>query len=107
CEWFGVHAGCEFRHIGVHDGLDFGSVDDPGSEIHAIHGGKVIFKNYMVGLGNYVVTLSTDGFNIVYQEAFSSADQIRVNIGYKVKTGDIIGWRNTDHLHIGDRKSVV
>lgn len=102
---FGVHPGGEFRQNGFHDGLDFGSVDHPGSDVHAIHGGTVAFKGYMGGLGNYVVTHSTDGFNIVYQEAFSNAGQIRVNIGDKVKTGDIIGWRNTDHLHVGVTKA--
>lgn len=100
---FGYDGG--YRTNSFHDGLDFGSVDHPGSEVHAIHGGTVVFKGYMGGLGNYVVTHSTDGFNIVYQEAFSSAGQIRVNIGDKVKTGDVIGWRNTDHLHIGVTKA--
>lgn len=100
---FGYDGG--FRPNSFHDGLDFGSVDHPGSEVHAIHGGTVVFKGYMGGLGNYVVTHSTDGVNIVYQEAFSSAGQIRVNIGDKVKTGDIIGWRNTDHLHVGVTKA--
>lgn len=100
---FGYDGG--FRPNSFHDGLDFGSVDHPGSDVHAIHGGTVVFKGYMGGLGNYVVTHSTDGFNIVYQEAFSSAGQIRVNIGDKVKTGDIIGWRNTDHLHVGVTKA--
>lgn len=100
---FGYDGG--YRTNSFHDGLDFGSVDHPGSEVHAIHGGTVVFKGYMGGLGNYVVTHSTDGFNIVYQEAFSSASQIRVNIGDKVKTGDIIGWRNTDHLHVGVTKA--
>lgn len=100
---FGYDGG--FRPNGFHDGLDFGSVDHPGSEIHAIHGGTVAFKGYMGGLGNYVVTHSTDGFNIVYQEAFSSAGQIRVSIGDKVKTGDIIGWRDTSHLHVGVTKA--
>lgn len=100
---FGYDGG--FRPNSFHDGLDFGSVDHPGSEVHAIHDGTVVFKGYMGGLGNYVVTHSTDGFNIVYQEAFSSAGQIRVNIGDKVKTGDIIGWRNTDHLHVGVTKA--
>lgn len=99
---FGYDGG--YRTNSFHDGLDFGSVDHPGSEVHAIHGGTVVFKGYMGGLGNYVVTHSTDGFNIVYQEAFSSAGQIRVNIGDKVKTGDVIGWRNTDHLHVGVTK---
>lgn len=100
---FGYDGG--YRTNGFHDGLDFGSVDHPGSDVHAIHGGTVVFKGYMGGLGNYVVTHSTDGFNIVYQEAFSSAGQIRVNIGDKVKTGDVIGWRNTDHLHVGVTKA--
>ena len=100
---FGYDGG--YRINSFHDGLDFGSVDHPGSEVHAIHGGTVVFKGYMGGLGNYVVTHSTDGFNIVYQEAFSSAGQIRVNIGDKVKTGDVIGWRNTDHLHVGVTKA--
>lgn len=100
---FGYDGG--YRTNSFHDGLDFGSVDHPGSDVHAIHGGTVVFKGYMGGLGNYVVTHSTDGFNIVYQEAFGSAGQIRVNIGDKVKTGDVIGWRNTDHLHVGVTKA--
>ncbi|MDC2841597.1 phage tail protein [Limosilactobacillus mucosae] len=100
---FGYDGG--YRTNSFHDGLDFGSVDHPGSDVHAIHGGTVVFKGYMGGLGNYVVTHSTDGFNIVYQEAFGSASQIRVNIGDKVKTGDVIGWRNTDHLHVGVTKA--
>ena len=101
---FGVNAGGEFRPNGFHDGLDFGSVDHPGNEVHAVHGGKVIIKSYMGGLGNYVVVHSDDGYNIVYQEAFSSMSNIRVNVGDVVKTGDIIGYRNTDHLHIGITK---
>lgn len=65
---FGYDGG--FRPNSFHDGLDFGSVDHPGSEVHAVHGGKVIIKSYMGGLGNYVVIHSDDGYNIVYQEAF-------------------------------------
>ncbi|MBM6708727.1 phage tail protein [Ligilactobacillus salivarius] len=99
---FGYDGG--FRPNSFHDGLDFGSVDHPGSEVHAVHGGKVIIKSYMGGLGNYVVVHSDDGYNIVYQEAFSSMSNIRVNVGDVVKTGDIIGYRNTDHLHIGITK---
>lgn len=99
---FGYDGG--FRPNSFHDGLDFGSVDHPGSEVHAVHGGKVIIKSYMGGLGNYVVIHSDDGYNIVYQEAFSSMSNIRVNVGDVVKTGDIIGYRNTEHLHIGITK---
>lgn len=99
---FGYDGG--FRPNSFHDGLDFGSVDHPGSEVHAVHGGKVIIKSYMGGLENYVVIHSDDGYNIVYQEAFSSMSNIRVNVGDVVKTGDVIGYRNTDHLHIGITK---
>ena len=99
---FGYDGG--FRPNSFHDGLDFGSVDHPGSAVHAVHGGKVIIKSYMGGLGNYVVIHSDDGYNIVYQEAFSSMSNIRVNVGDVVNTGDVIGYRNTDHLHIGITK---
>lgn len=96
--WFG-RGGTDF-----HDGLDFGSVDHPGRDVHCIHSGTVIIKSYMAGLGNYVVTHSSDGFNIVYQEAFSSPGNIIVNVGQKIKTGDVIGYRDTDHVHIGITK---
>lgn len=100
---FGVNPGGEFRPNGFHDGLDFGSVNWPGSEVKAIHDGTVTLKGAMDGLGNYFVT-NGDGFNIVYQEAFGSASDIRVNIGDHVKVGDIVGIRTTDHLHVGVTK---
>lgn len=101
---FGVHPGGEFRTNGFHDGLDFGSVDHPGSAVHAIHGGTVVQKGYMGGLSYYFVTHSSDGFNIVYQEAFSSSNKITVKVGDSVKTGDVVGYRDTSHLHVGVTK---
>lgn len=92
------------RTNGFHDGLDFGSVDHPGREVHCIHGGTVTIKSAMGGLGNFVVIHTPEGFNIVYQEAFSSPSNIIVNVGQKVKTGDVIGYRDTDHVHIGVTK---
>lgn len=92
-----------YRQNGFHDGLDFGSVDHPGREVHAIHGGKVTIKSYMGGLGNYVV-ISGGGYNVVYQEAFSSPSNIIVNVGDTVKVGDVIGYRDTSHLHVGVTK---
>lgn len=100
---FGYDGGA--RTNSFHDGLDFGSVDHPGSEVHAIHGGTVVDKGWKGGIYYYCVTHSADGFNIVYQEAFSSLSKIRVNVGDKVNTGDIIGWRDTDHLHVGVTKA--
>lgn len=93
-----------YRQNGFHDGLDFGSVDHPGRDVHAIHGGKVTIKSYIGGLGNYVV-ISGGGYNVVYQEAFSSASNIIVNVGDTVKVGDVIGYRDTNHLHVGVTKA--
>lgn len=93
-----------YRQNGFHDGLDFGSVDHPGRDVHAIHGGKVTIKSYMGGLGNYVV-ISGGGYNVVYQEAFSSASNIIVNVGDTVKVSDVIGYRDTNHLHVGVTKA--
>lgn len=92
------------RQNSYHDGVDFGSVDHPGREVHCIHGGTVTIKSAMGGLGNFVVIHTPEGFNIVYQEAFSSPSNIIVNVGQKVKTGDVIGYRDTDHVHIGVTK---
>ena len=99
---FGYDGG--YRQNSYHDGVDFGSVDHPGRDVHCIHGGTVIIKSYMAGLGNFVVIHTPEGFNIVYQEAFSSPSNIIVNVGQKVKTGDVIGYRDTSHVHIGVTK---
>lgn len=93
-----------YRQNSYHDGVDFGSVDHPGREVHCIHGGTVTIKSAMGGLGNFVVIHTPEGFNIVYQEAFSSPSNIIVSVGQKVKTGDVIGYRDTDHIHIGVTK---
>lgn len=101
---FGYDGG--YRQNSFHDGLDFGSIDHPGSEVHAIHGGTVTNKAWASGgINYYVVTHSDDGYYCEYQEAFSSMADIKVNVGDKVKTGDVIGYRNTDHLHVGITKS--
>lgn len=101
---FGVHAGGEFRQNGFHDGLDFGTVDHPGSNIHAIHGMKITRIGYMAELGYFFVGHSDDGYNIDYQEAFASRSDIHVKVGQYVKTGQVVGVRTTDHLHIGITK---
>lgn len=101
---FGYDGG--YRQNSFHDGVDFGSIDHPGSEVHAIHGGVVTNKAWASGgINYYVVTHSDDGYYCEYQEAFGSMSNITVNVGDKVKTGDIIGYRNTDHLHVGVTKS--
>ncbi|QLL69603.1 phage tail protein [Lactobacillus sp. 3B(2020)] len=98
---FGYDGG--YRTNSFHDGLDFGSIDHPGSEVHAVHGGKVTISRAWGsgGIGWYIVIQDSSGLNVEYQEAFASAGNIIKNVGDIVKTGDVIGYRNTDHLHIG------
>lgn len=96
---FGYHAG-NGRRNNFHDGLDFGSVDHQGSAVHAIHGGSVIKVDYDPYIGWYILTHSSDGYDIIYQEAFSSKSQIKKTSG-SFKTGDVLGYRDTSHLHIG------
>lgn len=100
---FGVHVG-NGRTNNFHNGLDFGSIDHPGSEVHAIHGGTVTRIGNDGYIGWYVVTHSRDGYDIVYQEAFSGRGNIRVSQGQTIKTGDVIGIRDTSHVHIGVTK---
>lgn len=103
---FGVQPGGEFRPNGFHDGLDFGSIDHPGSEVHAIHGGTCIISRAWGGseIKWYCVIQDGTGLNVEYQEAFGSANNIIINVGDKITTGQVIGYRTTDHLHIGVTK---
>lgn len=97
---FGVNPGGQFRLNGFHDGLDFGSYDHPGAQVHAIHGGKVVQVGYTAGLDWYVL-VDTGEYLTVYQEAFASKSNIDVHVGQQISTGDVIGRRNTSHVHIG------
>lgn len=97
---FGVNAGGEFRQNGFHDGLDFGAYDHPGTQVHAIHSGTIVGVGYTAGLDWYVLE-DTGEYLIVYQEAFSNRGNINVTPGQKIEVGDVIGNRDTSHVHIG------
>ena len=80
---FGYDGG--YRQNSFHDGLDFGSIDHPGSEVHAVHGGKVTAKAWGSGGINWYVVITDDGgLNVEYQEAFGSESNITVNVGDKI-----------------------
>ena len=100
---FGVNPGGGFRPNGFHDGLDFGSIDHPGNDVHAIHGGTVTTAGAWGGseIKFYLVITDSTGLNVEYQEAFGSQSNILVHNGQTVRTGDVIGYRTTDHLHVG------
>ncbi|MBD5069138.1 MAG: peptidoglycan DD-metalloendopeptidase family protein [Lactobacillus sp.] len=97
---FGTHRGGEFRPNGFHNGLDFGSYDHPGTQVHAVHEGIVTQIGYLAGLEHYIVVSSAE-YTFVYQEAFSSPSKISVSVGQKVETGTVLGIRDTEHLHLG------
>ncbi|MGM9883585.1 MAG: M23 family metallopeptidase [Limosilactobacillus reuteri] len=97
---FGVNPGGQFRQNGFHDGLDFGSYDHPGTQVHAIHSGTIVSVGYTAGLDWYVLE-DTGEYLVVYQEAFSSRNKITVTPGQKIEVGDVIGNRDTSHVHIG------
>ena len=97
---FGVNPGGQFRQNGFHDGLDFGAYDHPGTQVHAIHSGTIVGVGYTAGLDWYVLQ-DTGEYLIVYQEAFSNRGNINVTPGQKIEVGDVIGNRDTSHVHIG------
>lgn len=105
---FGVQPGGGFRQNGFHDGLDFGSVDHPGSEVHAVHGGTVT----SIAWGGseimwYVVITDSSGLNCEYQEAFINRNNVSVSIGQHINTGDVIGVRTNNHLHLGITRASI
>lgn len=106
-QMFGNDGG--YRQNSFHDGLDFGSIDHPGSEVHAVHGGKCTISHAWGngGINWYCVITDSSGLNVEYQEAFGSSSNITVNVGDVVKTGDVIGYRTTDHLHIGITRASI
>lgn len=101
---FGVHSGGEFRQNGFHDGLDFGTAIYPGSKVYMPHGCKITRIGWNADVKWFIVGHSDDGYNIVLQEAFGSKSDIYVKVGQYVKTGQVVGIRNQDHLHVGVTK---
>lgn len=97
---FGTQPGGGFRENGFHDGLDFGSEDHPGRYIHAVHGGVVTDIGHGRGI-EYYLTIDDGRYLYDYQEAFSGFNRILVHEGQLVHPGDIIGIRDTSHLHLG------
>jgi murein DD-endopeptidase MepM/ murein hydrolase activator NlpD len=93
------------RENGYHDGLDFGSSDHPGSAVHAVHGGKVLDVNTVRDDQGktlwWFVTIYDGKYLYVYQEAFSNRNKITVSRNDIVYPGQVIGYRDLGHLHLG------
>lgn len=97
--------GAAGRRNGYHDGLDFGAYDHPGSAVHAVHGGKVLAVDGVRDSHKNILwwyVLVYDGrYLYVYQEAFSNPGRIAVHANQIVYPGQVIGYRDTSHLHLG------
>lgn len=91
------------RPGGFHNGLDFGSIDHPGSEMVALMNGTVTHTGFMQGLRAYIV-ISNGEYNVVYQEFSYDVGNIRKKVGDKVSIGDVLAIRDADHLHLGFTK---
>lgn len=97
------------RDGGSHDGVDFGAA--LGTPFHAMHGGVVTRAGNPVwapgALGKVITVKSDDGYQEIYQE-FGGMRNIKVSVGDKVKTGQILGTLGPlngagsgAHLHVG------
>lgn len=95
------------RRNNFHNGLDFGSIDHPGSEMLAVCDGviKHIYDGTSNGLGWWYI-LSDVNFNFLYWESTMSRSDIKVNEGDTVKKGQVLSIRTTEHLHISVTKSI-
>ena len=108
------------RSGGTHDGVDYSAAD--GHKIRAAHGGTVIYNGeapsgWRQYIGYAIVTRSTDGYNVIYQEfggTHGYGGKSYVHKGEKVKTGQIIaklghldGDGSGDHVHVGVSKRSV
>ena len=93
------------RKNGYHDGLDFGKTDHPGSAVHAVHGGRVLDVNTVNDDNDkplwWFTTVWDGRYLYVYQEAFSNRDKITVKRNDIIYPGQVIGYRDLDHLHLG------
>lgn len=101
------------RPNGYHDGEDFGTHPYGGKAIRAIHDGKVIDVSVDPSdISGHVVTKSSDGWYIVYQEFYHTegSSAVKVKKGQTVHAGDTIGILSesygADHVHIGITKKV-
>lgn len=115
---FSVTSGFGYRGatpggLAIHDGVDFSG----GRVVHAVHGGKVIREGGapsgwggVNGIGESLVTRSSDGYYVIYQEfngKNNSGAPLYAKMGQNVQTGQKIAALGSSgtHVHIGVSKS--
>lgn len=95
------------RPNNYHNGLDFGSIDHPGSEMVAACNGTIthVYDGTNNGLGWWYI-LSDVNFNFLYWESTMSRSDILINEGDRVTQGQVLSRRTTDHLHLSVTKAI-
>lgn len=95
------------RPNNFHNGLDFGSIDHPGTNMIAVCDGMIkhIYDGTSNGLG-YWYLLNNNYYNFLYWESTNSRSDIIVNEGDIVAKGQTLSYRTTDHLHLSVTKSI-
>lgn len=81
---FGRHKHPEFNSYTVSNGISISS--PPGTEIHAVYDGQVIFADYFKGYGNMLIVDHGGGFFSLY----AHAAKIDKKVGASVTTHDVI-----------------
>lgn len=90
----------------LHDGIDLSA--SRGQHIYSVGTGKVVFRGYNSGAGNYVRVDYGNGYVVSYLH-MSRFGSFRV--GDRVKAGDILGYvgstglSTAPHLHLGLKKN--
>lgn len=59
----------------------------PGTSIHAVADGKVVFADWFKGYGNLLILSHTGGFHTLY----AHADQLGKKLGEQVSAGEVVG----------------
>lgn len=90
---------------GFHDGMDIGNAAQiPEHKIYACHSGKVVYSGYMMPELMWVIIIETGKYHIWYQEFTSTANNVAVKVGDKVKAKQYLGYVNGTHVHVGITK---
>ena len=69
----------------------------PGSPIHAVAAGKIVFADYFKGYGNLFILSHPGGYHTLYAQT----DKMRKKLGDQVSAGDLLG-----HSGLAGRDSI-
>lgn len=90
---------------GFHDGMDIGNAAQiPEHKIYACHSGTVVYSAYMMAELMWVIIIKTGKYYIWYQEFTSTANNVAVKVGDKVKAKQYLGYVTGTHVHVGITK---